>query len=387
MSIAKVSCVFRSGPRKGIHRNIEVNIAREAIKMADMYYNSSNSSGICSVFETYPYVIVAVVSSGSAMVSALCCIFVICLIFLLKKHYFFIQRIILYHCLAALFRSLVLIMHFQRLKYNDESETSTILCSISGFLDQVSRWYLLVDYSVITFTLLMTAVFHKNVARLERLYVVLIFVFPFTFNWIPFINNSYGRSGVFCWIRSTNFDDCSQHKFGYILQIVLWDVHFSITLLLLVPTYLVVIAVVTWQRCHWRGKPDTLRKILNEEVWPLLFFPIGLVALIAIPTASGIDDSIHADNPSYDLHLASAVISPLQGGYIALVFTLNRDTLRQLTYRNLVATLCMRRRGRPQEYPIETCDISESYDNTSKTRSMTNYRRFTDNDEQALLRN
>ena len=62
--------------------------------------SASNYSG-CSVFDTYPYVIVAAVSAGSAMVSALCCIFVICLIFLLKKHYFFIQRLILYHCLTT----------------------------------------------------------------------------------------------------------------------------------------------------------------------------------------------------------------------------------------------------------------------------------------------
>ena len=42
----------------------------------------------CSVFDTYPYVIVAAVSSGSAMVSALCCLFVIGVIFWFKKHYF-----------------------------------------------------------------------------------------------------------------------------------------------------------------------------------------------------------------------------------------------------------------------------------------------------------
>ena len=356
--------------------------------MADSFDNGY--SNVCSVFETYPYVIVAVVSSGSAMVSALCCIFVICLIFLLKKHYFFIQRIILYHCLAALFRAVALITHFHRLKYNKASEISRILCSITGFLEQVSLWYLLVDYSVITFTLLMTAVFHKNVARLERLYVVLIFIFPLTFNWIPFINNTYGRSGAVCWIRSTNFDDCSEHRFGYILQIALWDVHFLTSLILNIIIYVVVIAVVAWQRSNWRGKTtktDTLRKMLNEEVWPLLFLPFGLLPLNAVPTASAIYDAIHVDNPSYDLYLASAIISPLQGGYIALVYTLNRDTLRQLSYRNLVATLCMRRRGRPQEYPIETCDVSESYDDASKTRSMTNYRRYTDDDEQALLQN
>ena len=355
--------------------------------MADSF--DSRYGNVCSVFETHPYVIVAVVSSGSAMVSALCCIFVICLIFLLKKHYFFIQRIILYHCLAALFRAVALIAHFHLLKYSEESKTSRVLCSITGFLEQVSLWYLLMDYSVITFTLLMTAVFHKNVARLERLYVVLIFVFPLTFNWIPFINNTYGRSEAICWIRRTNFDDCSEHKFGYILQIALWYAHYVINLILNIPIYIVVLAIVVWQRWHWRGKntsTDTLKKMLNEEVWPLLLFPFGLLPLNAIPTASVIYDAIHVGNPSYDLYLASAVISPLQGGYIALVYTLNRDTLRQLTYRNLVAMLCMRRRGKLQEYHIETCDVSESYhDDGSKIRTTTNYRRYTDDGEQALL--
>ena len=246
------------------------------------------------------------------------------------------------------------------------------------------------DYSVITFTLLMTAVFHKNVARLERVYVVLIFIIPLTFNWIPFINDTYGRFEEYCWIRTTNFDDCSEHKFGYIVQTVLWNVHFYTFLVLSISTYAVIIVVTAWQRWHWRGKIghdskiDTLKKTLNEEVWPLLFFPFGVVALNILPLVKKVYDAIYINKPSYKLHLASAAISHLQGGYIALVYTLNRDTLRQLTYRNLVATLCMRRRGRPQEYPIETCDISESCDDASKT-STTNYRRYTDDDGQALL--
>ena len=107
-------------------------------KMADNSTSSNNS--VCSEFDTYSYVIVAVVSSGSGMVSALCCIFVICLIFLLKKHYFFTQRIIIYHCLAALFRSVALITRLHRLGYNDESKALTVMCTISGFLDQLTVW-------------------------------------------------------------------------------------------------------------------------------------------------------------------------------------------------------------------------------------------------------
>jgi hypothetical protein len=351
---------------------------------------NNSSFNHCSPYDEYKYVIVAVVSSGSALVSALCCIFVICLIFLLKKHYFFIQRLILYHCLAALFRAAALIIRFHRLKYNDDSKALTVFCAISGFIDQISQWYLMVDFSVITFTLLMTAVFHKNVARLERLYIVLIFIFPLTFNWIPFIEDSYGRSGAWCWIRNLNYDDCSEHKFGSIIQNVLWKVPTYIFLIIMIPTYLMVMGFVARQRCysknrasHEQESADTqFKRTLNEEVWPLLFFPLGALILNLLPLANEIYKTIYIDDPSYELSLAGAVLSPLQGGYIALVYTLDCDTIRRLSYSNLVASL-RERRDTVREYPAEVGGMSESV----TSREAVNYKRTRDNEKLSLLWN
>ena len=349
---------------------------------------TNSSYDHCSPYDEYRYVIVAVVSSGSAIVSALCCIFVICLIFLLKKHYFFIQRLILYHCLAALFRAAALITRFHRLKYNDDSKALKVFCSISGFMDQISLWYLMVDFSVITFTLLMIAVFHKNVARLERLYVVLIFVFPLTFNWIPFIEDSYGKSGAWCWIRNLNYDDCSEHKFGSIIQNVLWKVPTYIFLIIMIPTYLMVVGFVARQKCCSKDgasreqNRDTLRRTLHEEVWPLLFFPFGALILNLLPLANEIYETIYIDDPSYELSLAGAVLSPLQGGYIALVYTLDCDTIRRLSYSNLVATL-RERRDTVREYPAEAGGMSDSV----TSREAVNYKRTRDNEKLSLLWN
>ena len=357
--------------------------------MAD---NSSNSSYTeCSVYDTYPYVIVAVVSSGSAIVSALCCIFVIGLIFLLKKHYFFIQRLVLYHCLAALFRAFALILRFHRLGYRNETTALKMACIFSAFMDQVTLWYLTVDFSVITFTLVMTAIFHKNVARLEGLFIVLIFIFPLTFNWIPFINSTYGRNGASCWIRNLNYEDCTEYKFGYILQNVLWEVPSYIFLAVMIPVYLIVMVFVARQRCCRRGKDthdpemNTLRKSLNEEVWPLLFFPLGALVLNLFPLASQIHDTIVIDNPLYELSILRAIFSPLQGGYIALVYTLDRDTLRRLTYSSLMATLC-KRRDVVREYPAEACGLSDSVISSEGLPATTNYMRYGDSEKQSLLR-
>ena len=319
---------------------------------------------VCSVFDTRPYVIVAAVSAGSALVSALCCIFVISLIFLLKKHYFFIQRIILYHSLAVLVRSLSTALRFHRLGYGDESSALDTLCTISAFTGQVTLWVLIMDSLVISFVLLMSAFFYKNVARLEGLYVVLIFVFPLTFNWIPFINNTYGQFGAWCWIRVINYEDCSVHEFGAILRLVLWNVPFICNHILLVPVYLFTLAYVAKQHCckprgrdTYNSKMETVKKHLNEEVWPLLFFPLGIILFNLFPVVNAIYGTVSTE-PSYALWMLHAIFSPLQGGYVTLVYLLDRDTRKRLTYRSVKSTLTTK--GTVQEYYIEAGGISDS---------------------------
>ena len=349
--------------------------------------NSSNSS-VCSVFDSYDYVIVAAVSAGSAMVSALCCVFVICLIFLFKKHYFFIQRIILYHCIATLLRSFSTILRFHRLGYRSaDSEAINALCVFSGFTNQLTSWFLIVDYSIITFILLMTAVFRKNVSRLEGLFVVLIFIFPLTFNWIPFINNSYGRSGAWCWIRNLNYEDCSEYRFGLILRNIFLNVPQYVFLAIEVPLFLFIIIYILQQRYCRRGAVENdeqtknLNKHLNEEVLPLLFFPFGVVLLNIVPLINRIYISVNVVNPSYALWILGAITSPLQGGYIAVVYTLDRDTLKRLSYSNLVATLCKRKED-VYEYPLQ---LSRSDSVLGNEGFETEYDKLTESEDKVSL--
>ena len=345
---------------------------------------NESDSGICSVFDTSPYVIVAAVSSGSAMVSALCCVFVIGLIFLFKKHYFFTQRLIIYHCLAALLRSFSTILRLHRLGYRTETSALELTCILSAFTNQVTLLVLIVDYSVITFTLLMAAVFQKNVARLEGLFIVLIFIFPLTFNWIPFINDTYGRFGPWCWIRSVNYSDCSEHRFGVILQYIMWRVPFVVIMVILIPMYLVTIAYVAKRKCSRTEKnvinnreTERLKKNLRNEVWwPLLFLPWGVLFLNFFALVRAFYDSVNPNNPSYTIWLLNAIFSPLQGGYIALVYVLDRYTLKRITFSNIKATLS--RRKTVTEYPMENVWMSDSVV-TSEYTPRTHYKPYGDN--------
>ena len=67
--------------------------------------NNSTNTTVCSEFEKMPYVIVALISSGTALVSVFACTRVILLVVLFKKYYFFTQRMILYLNIAALLNS------------------------------------------------------------------------------------------------------------------------------------------------------------------------------------------------------------------------------------------------------------------------------------------
>ena len=344
---------------------------------------------MCSVFDSYDYVIVAAVSAGSAIVSALGCVFVICLIFLFKTYYYFIQRIILYHCTATLLRAISTMLRFHRLGYKSESEAIDALCVFSGFTNQLTSWILLMDYSVIVIILLVLTVFGRNGSRLEGLFVVLIFVVPFTFNWIPFINNSYGRSGPWCGIRYLNYNDCTEYEFGRILRIIFETVPQYIFLFMFTSILLLLLAFPVYQNyCKRSGDRNdrqtmmTMKRILSIELLPLLLFCFGVLLLNMISYVNHIYGLVNINNPSYPLWILSAIFAPLQGAYIAVVYTLDRDTLKKLSYKNLVATLC-KREEEIQEYPVETSDRSDSMFRSQGTG--THYTRFKDNDNEQLL--
>ena len=336
--------------------------------MADDF-NVSNDTDetVCDIYDSYPYVIVSVVHSVSATVSALCCIFVIIVILLLKKNNFFIQRLIIYHCISTLVNSFGLILLLHRLG-NPDSKATEVLCIISGFLYQLSLWYMSLDLVVITFVLLLMGVFNKNVARLEGLYIVFIFIFPLTFNWIPFINNSYGRFEALCWIRNLNNENCTEYDFGSILITALANAPLYLITAVMAPIYIVAAVFLTKQKYCNRQKSETitaaeyearaLQKNLQEELWPLALLTIGVLAFTAFPAANRIHSIIDPNNPSLALAMLRAIFSPLQGAYIALVYLLDRETIKRRKYSNIKAAI--KQRNVIMEYPIEDSEATIS---------------------------
>ena len=332
----------------------------------------ANSSHSCEQYYTVGYQNVAIVAASSGSFSLLASTLVILVIVLFKKHHIFIQRLILYLCIAAALNGASITLRFSRIAYNfedtdfSESVHLKMLCVASAFLGQTTIWALTLAFCCLTFNMLIAILFNKSTQRLEIGYFLFIFLVPVFFTWVPFLHESYGEAGAWCWIRAENYNEtshnCTTHRLGVYLRYALWYVPHYLILATLLLAYLVVVANVVRKSRHWRGlynaESQSEQQKMQELVMPLIFYPLGFLFLNLFPLINRIYETIN-HNPSYVLWVLHAAFSPLQGGFIALVYVLDKDTIRRLRPRELWAYIRYRRTP-VGDYP-SSGGITDSY--------------------------
>jgi hypothetical protein len=290
-----------------------------------------------SPFDDRIYAIVSAVGAVSGFISFLASCFVVFIIVLFKKWRFFTQRLIFYLAITSVLLSLAAIL--QTTDYNNANHKN--FCIFAGFFSQVSGWMGLNAMTCIVISLLLTAFTKKRAEKLEILYVFLIFIFPLMFNWIPFIKSSYGRAGAWCWIRSTEETTCLEFKFGQLLQQLLWYIPLYVIMFALIILYVIVMVKLYHTKRKWTGTIDQhekktqekwIKEMLSLVAYPLMFFLIVIPAFI-----NRIHGAVHPGNPEPVLWFIAAVFFPLQGGAVALVFSLDPETRKRLTLANFKA--------------------------------------------------
>ena len=290
-----------------------------------------DNTSVCSAFEGEDFAIVAGVGAASGFISFVACLGVITLIFLFKKYLFFTQRLILYLTIAALLHSVGFML--RRVDYTHENEATRGFCVFIGFFELTMAWAELIAICCITINLFLNAVLRKNTEKLEKIYIVMIFIFPFIFSWIPFINRAYGKAGAWCWIRSRTEDDsCATFKFGIYLRFILWYIPLYVTLIVLIVVYIIIIYKLSRDKWQYEGKYDPEAKQLRErrqkEVQPIIWYPLIYLLINIAPFINRIHDTA-VDSPLLVLWYLHAAILPLQGGFLAVAFTLDPETLRR----------------------------------------------------------
>ena len=331
-----------------------------------MAEGSPENNSVCERYHTSSYQKIAIVAASSGSFSLLASLAVILVIVIFKKYNFFIQRLILYLCIAAALNSVSIVLRFSQITQHSEDENLHRLCIATAFIDQTTLWSLNIAFCCMTFNMLITVVFNRSTNRLELGYIFLIFVLPITYNWIPFLHESYGEAGAWCWITSVNHHDpnCTVLKFGMYLQYALWYVPHYILLGILLVGYIVVVIVVIRKTQKWKGlysteiETEIQKEHLKEMVMPLIFYPIGFFILNLFPLINRIYNN--SDISNLVLWYLHAVFSPLQGGLIALVYVLDKGTMKRLTLKELRAYL-FHRSTPVRDYPVKG-GLTDSYE-------------------------
>ena len=313
-----------------------------------------------SPYTQHEYAIVAALSAASASVSLLASCFIVSLIVLFKKWTFFSQRLVLYLAVSVIFESVAAIIH--RVDYNNETtEFYVRFCQFSAFLEHNTSWMELMAVVSITLYIFVCAVFSKRTDRFELVYLFFIFVFPLLFNWIPFTVNAYGRAGAWCWIRNEDIFTCKAIVAGQVLQFVLWYVPLYAILLILIALYLAILFKIHWYnprkyRGSYQHEDEHLHQQMSKEIRSLLWYPFIYFMINLIPLINRIHGLAQRNNPSLALWILTALLFPIQGGFIALAFTLDPDTRKRLTLVHIRAAareLCQRSEDGVTEYPVQ----------------------------------
>lgn len=330
---------------------------------------ASPTNSSCSPFDSKDYAHVAIASALSAFLSLLACSFVIFIMVLFKKWKFLSQKLILYLAIAALLTSVTTILH--RVDYENQRTTFyTTFCAFSGFLDQLSGWMLLNAITSIMVYLFLEVVLKKRTKKYEVAYFLYIFVLPFSFNWIMFIKSSYGRAGAWCWIRSEERDTCESFPFGKNAIFLSFYLPLYINFFLFVIFYILILITLNRRNRQWTTANPT-KEIRKQQKYaklnyaPLLSYPFIFYGLWLFPFINRIQGRIDPNHPVLALWYLSAISYPLQGGIIAIAYSLDPRTRKRLRSGEVCTALrrCCSRKAAIEEYTVE--EVVEEENSTS----------------------
>ena len=193
----------------------------------------------------------------------------------------------------------------------------------------------------------------KASSKHERWYHLVCWFVPFAWASLPFINDSYGFAGLWCWIKR----DATALRFGT------WYVPMFILLVLLVIAYIYIIVTVLRGIGAWRGfnkgDEDNDKNLLVKEVKPLAAFPLIYIAATIPNLIYRIDDAIHENElPSYPLLILNVIFVPSIGGVNAIAFALYSEIQKMLTWSQIKYAFVARFQSSSAQviHNIDICD-------------------------------
>lgn len=231
----------------------------------------------------------------------------------------FRRRIVLFLTVSTVFYLIVFVMQVSVALKQTLDEDHKCLCKAIGFFIQYFAWQELV--LVIFITVYFCKEFKARYAsfgvdlsttRIERiLYLTLVVVFPIIPAGLALIDDGYGETRGWCWIKLYN-SDCNK-TFGIIRQLLLWYVW-----CLLLGSVCLVVNIITMCAVHKRTEGKLRKEVLLLLSYPILFVVVNFFELVC-----WIVTYAEADNQStLAIWMIYAIFSPISAAAIPVIFAI-----------------------------------------------------------------
>ena len=223
------------------------------------------------------------------------------LVLCLKLYKMLVYRLALYQVLAALILTANTFFNVA----TSRNISSSSLCIAAGWSSLYCQWMKLLFTMWVTFHLFCFAVLHKNLKKLEVLYVVTSLLVPAVIAVIPLTTHTYGHSPLGCYIHGFN----NTNRIAFIQRYALWEVPAS-AVLFAASTAMVVMVIKLACGIRWRLKYEPITdsdphwKAL-KQLLPLSVFPI--VSLMFLVPVSVYSYSAESSTVNKDMKLTAAV--------------------------------------------------------------------------------
>ena len=313
-----------------------------------------NSSGT-SVFDHASF---AVTNGVSVLVCLLAAILVLCL----KLYKLLVYRLALYQVLSALALASVGAMQVVLIDYDQSPLIYGRICTAIGFLVVYTEWSKLLFTMWVIFHLFCFAVLHRNLKKLEVLYVVTSLLVPVVIAIVPLVTHSYGLNpdGDICNIYANT-------SVAFIERLALWDGPAMLVLIASSIAMVVMVIKLAGQVCGRRYpyEPITdgdqywkaVKQLLPLATFPILFFIFEIPVLI-----------FHVYTTQYS--------TPNEGMFLAAIVSFSLWSMASgatVIVHISVAQICGRKRKPKPVYVSDIFTQHETNGARKKTYSVTRY--------------
>jgi len=328
-----------------------------------------NKSNCSLPFTEASFINAAIVKATVSAASIILCSITLFFLILFKQWKVFSQKLIIYLFIAVALQSSAFLLNKIDFDVSKTKSSSFVgFCMFSGFWTQITTWMFQGAIFVITIYLFLLVVINYNTAKYEFVYVLSIFVLPLAVNWIPFIKQSYHRSGLWCWIRSFNDETCQKNTFGEYLEYFLYFLPIYIVLIVGLTLYVImfIYIFVKLKRSFYtddRNKRQQL-KLMRQELLSLVAYP-ALFFVLNIPIiVNRIHGSLKPTEPSIALWYLSSIAGPLQGIVSVLTFTLATKWWKNVSKAKFKASFL--RVKKAEDYTFDDTALSDSLETTTR---------------------